>query len=296
MRITFWNVRNMPRRAPRPASETRRLSGLVDRLDADLVVLLECPADSLPVSDRWKNLAMMLPEKFKRQFAILQATNSPVEKIRLIELFPSTPSRQDQLLRLVFLHIEHPQIEPFTLVVIHNWSKREMDPPVQYANLRTLGDKIRDYERQSNERTIVLGDFNANPFDEGVINTDGFCALPHRDIVQIKSRQKISMRDGRYIRMFHNPMWKFYGDIESPSGTFYYAKKPADVNNFWWHFADQIIFRPALLNEVDSASIRVMSEIDGTSLLQSRAGIQIPDARISDHLPIQFDITERSQS
>ena len=133
------------------------------------------------------------------------------------------------------------------------------------------------------ENTIIVGDFNINPYDTSCINARYFHGMPIYEIAKRKSR----IVSGKEFSMFYNPMWSFLGDFNKPYGTYYYGGN--DAVNTYWNLYDQVIIRPALKDRFVDESLKILTETETRYLLNSNGH---PDKNISDHLPITFEIKE----
>ena len=143
---------------------------------------------------------------------------------------------------------------------------------------------IQDVEKElMTENTIVVGDFNINPYDSSLINARYFHGLPVYEVAKRKSREIA----GKKYYMFYNPMWNLLGDFQKPYGTYYY--RGSDPVNTYWNMYDQVIIRPALRKRFVNDSLIIIQETK-TRYLLDRNGH--PDKKISDHLPIVFEIKE----
>lgn len=143
---------------------------------------------------------------------------------------------------------------------------------------------IRDTEAHvGHERTLVVGDFNLNPFNAGIASAAGFNAVMHRDIARRGSRR---IRGERYP-FFYNPMWNHFGDERQPAaGTYYYDK--SDHMAYYWHMFDQVLVRPALLSRLPVPAVTIPTSSGSVSLVGQNGR---PDTRSgSDHLPIVFSL------
>lgn len=100
-------------------------------------------------------------------------------------------------------------------------------------NQSELSSDVRDFilrveNRFNHQYTVVCGDFNMNPFDEGLIKAKGFHAIMNKKIA-LKGKRKINDKDYSF---FYNPMWGFLGN-GVVSGTMYYNS--SDHINYFWH-------------------------------------------------------------
>ena len=158
-----------------------------------------------------------------------------------------------------------------------NAEKREMDIE------QIVGDIQRCESELDTKNTIIVGDFNVNPYDKSCISARYFHAIP----VYEESKRESRIVSGKETYMFYNPMWNFFGDFHEPYGTYYHGS--SDTINPYWNVYDQVIIRPALRKRFVDKSLRIITETVQTSLLD---GKRHPDREISDHLPLMFEIKE----
>lgn len=143
---------------------------------------------------------------------------------------------------------------------------------------------IRDIEQElETENTIVVGDFNLNPYDASFINARYFHGLP----VYADARRRSRIVADKECYMFYNPMWNFLGDFKQPYGTYYHGG--SEALNAFWNIYDQVIIRPALRDRFVSKSLKIITETKTMFLLNNKGH---PNKKISDHLPIVFEIKE----
>jgi hypothetical protein len=142
---------------------------------------------------------------------------------------------------------------------------------------RDVVQKIRDLEvKMGHTNTVVIGDLNMDPFEEGMLAADGFHAVMDQSIAMKISRTV----DGKERDFFYNPMWGRFGDeTHGPCGTFY--RRGGSISSFW-HMFDQVLLRPSLLQYYSPSALRILDEIGGRCLLKDGR----IDTSISDHLPI----------
>ena len=155
------------------------------------------------------------------------------------------------------------------------------------ANLSGFSEDIANYvyeveKKTEHKRTIICGDFNMNPFDEGIIKAKGLHAVMDKSIALKKSS---TVHEKEYP-FFYNPMWGFLGDTGrgNASGTLYYNS--SDHINYYWHIYDQVLIRPELINYFDCNQIQIITVIGNKSLIRNG----IINKQYSDHLPIKFNL------
>ena len=131
--------------------------------------------------------------------------------------------------------------------------------------------------------TIIVGDFNINPYDNSCVNARYFHGIPIYEDAMRESRNIA----GKEFRMFYNPIWNFLGDFKEPYGTYY--RSAADTFNPYWHIYDQVIIRPSLRSRFVDENLKIITGSANVSLLDKN---KHPNHSISDHLPITFEIKE----
>jgi hypothetical protein len=165
----------------------------------------------------------------------------------------------------------------FLLVGLHLPSKLHFSDQEQLMHAIRVSRAIQDAEETvEHSRTLVIGDFNMNPFEPGLVAADSFHAVMD---------QKIAMKGCRTVQgqekpFFYNPMWGLLGDASpSPPGTYYYN---GGYINYFWNTFDQVLLRPDLLVFFPQGGVQVISKV-GTKGLLNENGLP---RSASDHLPV----------
>lgn len=133
--------------------------------------------------------------------------------------------------------VEAGQPPGILLAVAHLVDRRIASTNEQAMLAVELGKEIVRVETSiGHERTILVGDLNMNPFEDGVTGSLGLHAVMTRKIAERRSRTV----QGTERKFFYNPMWGLLGDqtIGAP-GTFYH-RKPGVIDVFW-HMVDQVL-------------------------------------------------------
>lgn len=191
------------------------------------------------------------------------------------------PSRDS---RWAFHKLLRPGKDPVLIVSVHLRSKLAASENDQYARVRRLSEEIVRVETtEKTTHTVVVGDFNMDPFEIGMQACDGMHALLSKHEIAVRRGSRI--HDTRSYRMFFNPAWRLHGEqIAGPPGSYHYAGDGVLVQ--YWHLFDQVLVRPELIEDLSGTDIRVLDAAGGESLLD-HAGR--PDrTRFSDHLPLLF--------
>ena len=264
----FWNLNN------KPLQDT--IAHLVQKHRIDVIVLGE--SSILPA-----NLLLTLNPKGRADY--FYAPGYACTKVQfytrftwqfILPLFESD--------RLTIRHLRLPGQTDIILAASHFPSKLYWNEESQSFECMNLANSITDVEAKIGHcRTILVGDLNMNPFEDGMVAASGLNASMTR---QIAARGTRTVQQKEY-RFFYNPMWHFFGDGNPGApGTYYYAASEHRV--YFWNIFDQVLIRPELLTRFDNKDLMILNSDGNNSLLNANG---LPDAvNYSDHLPIIFNL------
>jgi hypothetical protein len=264
-RFLFWNLNNKP--VPHLVKQVARGN------DVDVLVLAEC---EIPVGAILTELNAETPD--------FQFASGQCERIRVFTRFHSgflAPIFESD--RYSIRRLRLPLRKEVLLAMVHLPSKMYSASESQRTSCSLLARAVLEQEATAGHtRTIVIGDFNVDPFEQGFVATDGLHAVMSKTVAQRKTRRV----EGRDFDFFYNPMWSYFGDTGNrPCGTYYYDK--AEHVNYFWHIFDQVLLRPDLLSGF-SDDVRILTMAGSTPLLDRNGR---PDGEnASDHLPILFSL------
>ncbi|CAN5500839.1 hypothetical protein BH09BAC4_BH09BAC4_18090 [soil metagenome] len=177
-----------------------------------------------------------------------------------------------------------PTGEDFLLTGLHLVDKSNFTTESQNEAASLVAEQLLKVEnRLQLDRHIVLGDFNMNPFETGMIKANGFHGTMSSEVASRGSRM-VQTREYPY---FYNPTWSLFGDLNKDvSGTYYYQH--AEHVNYEWNVFDQVLIRPSMVNNFVKDSLEIIQTDSVTSLITKR---NIPDQKTySDHLPLFFTL------
>ncbi len=264
MKLLFWNINRKPL--------ARELKSLCDCYDVDVLILAENTMQD----------AEVLPVLNKDTDRIFIAPFNPSTKISFYTRLHDFDLIDDDDNWGSIRKIIHPTGIEILLVAVHIPSKLHSDERGQAAISTRIAIEInkREHER-GHTRTIVMGDFNMNPFETGLVSADGFLGVMDKRIA-LKQSRTVSGKERKY---FYNPMWSRLGDdSEGSTGTYYYGK---GMINYFWNTFDQVLLRPSLLAGFNQNSLKVIDKINEMSLINNG---KISN-QFSDHLPIMLKLT-----
>lgn len=262
----FWNLKKLPR------AET--VACLAREHDIDVLVLAECV---VPDTTLLKSLHEMTHHTYSKSWS----ESSSIEVFTRLPEDSIFPLYDDSLGRLTIRHLKLDSLDVL-LAAVHFPSKVNWTDDEQRAELQNLA---RDIDRVENDeghrRTILVGDFNTNPFEKAMISSHGLHAVMTEQVAKQNSRRV----QGREYPFFYNPMWGLFGDrTRGPAGTHYFRRATPDV--YFWNMFDQVLVRPELISLLNN-DVTVVDTVDGIPLGKNSNGI--PDVSVgSDHFPLHF--------
>ena len=215
----------------------------------------------------------------------------PHPKIRYYTRFPGMnlpPFRSDD--RLDVRRLRWDDRSEVLMAAIHFYDRRNYNPEDQAAKATGVYRTLRDAEIDCNHtRTILFGDLNMNPFENGMINFEsGFASVPTRSLAERHSEE-----DVKGLQRFYNPTWSRLGrEVPHAPGTYYFDSVSRPFNIFWHHL-DQVLVRPSLFNAFPDEEFRILTSLpgpDGSPIELIRSTGKHWALVYSDHLPILFKL------
>jgi len=263
----FWNLNKKPL--------AQKIAKITKRKRVDLIILAEC---SIPSDEMLSSLIQSTGEPFFRSY-------SQSAKLALYTKFskrffkPVSDAPRHTIQRLSL------PLKPEILVgALHLPSPLYTSKESRAMESGTFARELtRVEELAGHKRTIVVGDFNMNPFDDGLVGAGAFNAAMTKEVASRRSRTV----NARNYDFFYNPMWSLFGDGSyGPPGTYYYDR--SEHVNCFWNMFDQVLIRPDLLRGFRNEDLEILTTDGDASLLTPKG---LPDkAHASDHLPILFRI------
>ncbi len=140
--------------------------------------------------------------------------------------------------------------------------------------LRRLRELIEEIEKkEKNDRTIVIGDFNANPTDIEMAGKAGMNAVLYNSLVQAKEE----IKHGRVKKKrLYNPILNYWKDEDGKRGSMYYDSD----ESLYWNCFDQVLLRRSLISSFVSMYFCTRTKANN---LMSKIK---PNSNYSDHLPL----------
>jgi len=264
MNCLFWNVGRKP-------DINQYLVDVVSEHKIDLLVLAEYKDDK-------NELLSMLSET---DYTLYHVPQIACMRIHIFSVYtPAQIAHIQDASHYTIKRIPHPNLGLLTFTFVHFPSKLHTEEIDYLEESRLLKNDIEQAEdRLDSKLTVVAGDFNMNPFDQGMMMSTALHSFPTKD--EVKREKRII--NGRSYTMFYNPMWNFFGDKDTPFGTYHY--KSSHHKTLYWNVFDQVLVRPSLSENISSSDIKILTQINQKSLINKNG-----KPNVSDHLPLFFAI------
>jgi hypothetical protein len=268
----FWNLNKKPL--------TQLVSELSAERKVDVLILAENPISEFELIQA---LQQKTGKTYFREFRAPTAQGQKVQVFTCLKLGELETVHDSENGRLTIRTLSRPNFEVL-LAVLHlpskvNWSDDEQsDEAIVYATT------ICDIEiARKHRNTVIVGDFNMNPFERGMVSARGFHGVMTKAIA---ASQKRTVQSNEYF-YFYNPMWGCFGDqTHGPPGSHFFQ---GQLISFFWNIFDQVLLRPSLLSaDIFQDELLIIDSIGGVSLAHKNG--QPKTELASDHFPIWFNL------
>jgi hypothetical protein len=277
MNIAFWNVNKK--------LLSSEIADLAIDNDIDVLILAECSEATSAILHEL-NLKALTGGYYFYEVTTISDKTAKRLPLKFITKIPQSQIRPVQDSPANYYSVKEVALVGTNILIcgVHLPSKLHKREYKLAQFAREICPEILNIEKlNNNKNTIVIGDFNMNPFDEGIAEDDAFFAVSSRIIALRQYRR------GKE-NIFYNPTWNLYGDYPAPPGTYY---KPGGYRNLFWHSLDQVLLRPPLIENYVEGSLKILTKIGPKNLLTNYG---FPNStKYSDHLPIIFSIKSESE-
>jgi len=265
MNILFWNLN---KKDLRPV-----IKELADENEVDLFVFCEYAIDDYDFLNAVNNN--------ERIFKKVEDFGS--EKIKMYSLIENSIFKLISFSnRYNIYKVDRLLYPTFLLVCVHIPSKVNFSEDSQLIEIINLKDNIDAAIKKTNiDKVVLLGDFNMNPFEKGMMATSGLHSTMNKRIALTGGR----IVQNNFYTYFYNPMWNFLGDQKPVSGTHYY--RASEHISFDWNIFDQVLLSPNLIDYISVEDIKIVFKTNSFNLVTEKDKI---DKLYSDHLPLKFNI------
>lgn len=281
IRILSWNYQGKTNKYKLGA-----LHELVSENKTDIVVLQE--ASGIKIS------STLSPTYFEVNY-INGKSSSSVRVFLKKNLFYHSPAKLGAFNKYALLNLKlvNSNIE-FNLFAVHLYSKVGRSERKQMWKNLTFLEEINDWEQVTrNDKSIMIGDFNHNPFDANLLDPYVMNSRDSRDII---THQKQFGPIGSKEKYWYNPMWNLLGDHDPYtnskriSGSYYFNNEDETPV---WNMLDGFMLRPSLMNGIDFSESRIITGTTNHQFVKPlvlKKDESLINEYYSDHLPITLTI------
>lgn len=282
MEIFFWNLKK------RTNDElTEWISCLLKYQMPDILVFAECAYSSNEIVNlsggKLKLVGCTLDEKKGGEFPEIKIFATQVNfDIKLL-------NAQKRIIACLL----EANGKKILLSGIHLAGRLYSDRDDQYRKAKAFIAYLNDYEIQKNleiESTIVVGDFNINPFEKAFLVDDSIFALNIESSPGILKNKK----------HFYNPMASLCGtfiygsDNAKVPGTYFHRYPNSGKQEQFWNVIDGIIFRHNLMNCFKKSKLEIVTKLEFNNDMEETVALALYDfentmltGNYSDHLPVR---------
>ncbi|CBK75291.1 Endonuclease/Exonuclease/phosphatase family [Butyrivibrio fibrisolvens 16/4] len=172
-------------------------------------------------------------------------------------------------------------VNKYIVAALHLEDRRNYKTAERIHTIQTIVPDIEKNELcNDSDNTIVIGDFNANPYDEEMLSKFGFNAVLFKSLI---INEEYTNPNSNRIRRFYNPILHYLSEETEMYGSFYTEQ---NYMTSYWHCLDQVLVRRKLANNI--AGLQYLKSINNIDLIKGKR----PNNDISDHLPLLVNIIE----
>lgn len=267
LNILFWNLNRKELHYP--------LAVITKEQRADIIIVAE--AENL---DKLNLLKELNTSRLEYYDANELGLNKRILFFTKFEPSYLRPIRDDNASRYVFKLLTLPAMKELLIGSVHLLDQRNYSTSSRKDFAVGVKNEVERIEEELEIKdTLIIGDFNMNPFENGMFDAKGFNAVSSKSLA-LKLNRVVLEQEYSY---FYNPSWSLMGDLyEEPSGTIFYNQSGYD--SYSWNVLDQLIMRPSLIENFDNQSYRIITNFAFDSLLTKNG--RPNKNKYSDHLPI----------
>ncbi|WP_373217787.1 hypothetical protein [Ruminococcus sp. 5_1_39BFAA] len=137
-------------------------------------------------------------------------------------------------------------VKDYLLAAVHLEDRRNYKSAERIDTIKRLVADIEQTEELLKcNNTIVIGDLNANPYDEELLSKYAFNAVLFKTIID---KSELTNPNSSKRKRFYNPILHYISEDTEMYGSFYHEK---DYMTSYWHCLDQVLVRKSLVNSVN---------------------------------------------
>lgn len=182
----------------------------------------------------------------------------------------------------------HENEKKYLLTVVHLSSAMHLEENARNKKAEIISNSLKkieaDFYYKEEFKSIIVGDFNLQPYSEGIIGVYGFNATKSKE----KALQIKRTIDGENHYFYFNPIWKLMGENKMVQGT-YYNSSDQQLKSIYWYSFDEVLIRPYFIDKFNWDYFDIVEKTKSYNFLSHST---IDKINYSDHLALKFEIME----
>ena len=259
MNLLFWNLHNH--------ENSLYIEKLLDEHNIDIALFSE-----------HKNFKLDFIKKPHSNYKIIPAMGACEKILSLCKTNINIKTRREQTRYAIYTFTAHETL--IILVGLHLESNPYSGSDARKTTISELMFDLNALEKENHSgKTIIIGDFNASPFDSELVQKNMFNAVLFKELLR---KCEFDTYNGKKYRRFYNPMLDYITESVQRYGSFHYT---ADINSLHWYCFDQVLLRKNLMDRL--ISLDYCKSIGNKSILTKDG---YPNSKISDHLTLLLEV------
>lgn len=289
-KFLFWNIkRNISQNL------NKIIKQIVVDYTIDVLIFAEFEQKSIDETSSKTNLTELLTELNTNTNQSFNLRFISGQKIVLLDNFQNSAfvdSKEDKRMSFCTYKINN---EKLLISAVHLEDRHTF--PVDTLNLLAMYHRkaLDDYAIINDvKKVIVVGDFNLNPYESGIMGFSGFNAIFNKEEILYNTYGRKFSNETKSF--YYNASWDAY-KLNDINGTYHYDSNDLPLNPYW-NLLDQVLFSPEIMNCYKEESFKIITDIPSLNikLIKNRKNRStgnlktVIDKSYSDHLPIIFEV------
>lgn len=283
LKIAFWNIGWNKKNDADAQKAQESLNRLLNAFaDIDLLLVAESPP-AFPEMNGYDLIGQNNQDPNNILSAYYRISKLDEMEFLAKDLFQTHQFTDDNNSEFRALYI--PYLKQYLIVMVHFPSLLNQNRDDHLAYSIEFNRELRGMEDHffgmNARQTIIMGDFNVNPYDASLLFPSAFNApYAKRTFYNSSNDDNISNTYGHFSShrilkknisnpYFYNPMWYLMGQAninqETVQGSYFKPKRSFD--DIWrrrHNFLDQVLIRPNLMLNFELKELKICDEINGS--------------------------------
>lgn len=151
--------------------------------------------------------------------------------------------------------------EVYLFNVVHLSSAMYLEEAARDQRAMNISRVLRKIEEgvfvDTEYKSIVVGDFNLQPYSLGISSVHGFNAT----MSMTEAKKRFRKVEDEPKLFYFNPTWKLMGDNKIVQGTYYNSSDQQEKSIFWYTF-DELLIRPYFIDRFNWDYFGIIEKTD----------------------------------